>query len=118
MMNKGAALNRRVWTLFERAGFQTEPNSQSQTEHQVQLAIGKKRKVDLFAAETNLGVTIIASNKSGGVKDSWTAHVNDWEVIGQKEDKQALHGSFVACRFSKSACAVQQTTIAVAAFIS
>lgn len=83
-MDKGAALNKRVWMLFEKAGFTTQPNIQSTAEHQVQLAPGKKRKVDLFAAETSLGVTIIASNKSGGVKDSWTAHVNDWEVIGQK----------------------------------
>lgn len=83
-MNKGEALNQRVWTLFERAGFTTEPNSQSSAEHQVQLDSGKKRKVDLFATEPGLGVTIIASNKSGGVKDSWSAHINDWEVIGQK----------------------------------
>ncbi|PYT59651.1 MAG: hypothetical protein DMG35_13820 [Acidobacteria bacterium] len=83
-MNKGAALNKRVWTLFDKAGFTTKPNIQSTAEHQVQLAPDKKRKVDLFATETKLGVTIIASNKSGGVKDSWTAHVNDWEVIGQK----------------------------------
>jgi len=83
-MDKGAALNKRVWTLFEKAGFSTQPNIQSTAEHQVQMAPGKTRKVDLFATETTLGVTIIASNKSGGVKDSWTAHVNDWEVIGQK----------------------------------
>jgi hypothetical protein len=74
-MDKGAALNKRVWTLFERAGFVTRPNSQSTAEHEVQLAPGKKRRVDLFAVETNLRVTIIASNKSGEVKDSWTAHV-------------------------------------------
>src|SRR5712691_6180543 len=85
-MDKGAALNKRVWTLFEGARFTTQPNIQSAAEHQVQLAPDKKRKVDLFATETNLGVTIIASNKSGGVKDSWTAHVNDWEVIGQKAE--------------------------------
>jgi len=83
-MDKGAALNKRVWTLFEKAGFATQPNVQSTAEHQVQMAPGKTRKVDLLAAEHNLGVTIIASNKSGGVKDSWTAHVNDWEVIGEK----------------------------------
>ena len=81
-MDKGAALNKRVWELFERAGFATQPNSQSTGEHQVELAPGKFRKVDLFAEERALGVRIIASNKSGGVKDSWTAHVNDWEEIG------------------------------------
>lgn len=83
-MDKGAALNKRVWTLFEKAGFSTRPSTLSTAEHQVEMAPGKTRKVDLFASETSLGVTIIASNKSGGVKDSWTAHVNDWEVIGQK----------------------------------
>lgn len=83
-MEKGAALNKRVWSLFESAGFKTEPNSQSAAERQVELAPGKTRKVDLFAREDDLGVTIVASNKSGGVKDTWSGHVNDWEVIGRK----------------------------------
>lgn len=83
-MDKGARLNRRVWTLFEKAGFLTEPNSQSSGEHEVQLAEGKKRRVDLYARVPDLGVTIIGSNKSGGVKDSWSAHVNDYEEIGKK----------------------------------
>lgn len=81
-MDKGAGLNKRVWELFERAGFATQPNSESTAEHEVELAPGKKRRVDLFAEEKLLGVTVIASNKSGGIKDSWTAHVNDWEEIG------------------------------------
>jgi hypothetical protein len=77
-MDKGAALNKRVWGLFERAGFATQPNSQSTGEHQVELAPGKSRKVDLFAEEWVLSVTIIASNKSGEVKDSWMAPVDNW----------------------------------------
>jgi DGQHR domain-containing protein len=83
-MSKGAALNNRVWSLFERAGFSTEPSSASSSEHQVQLAPGKHRKVDLYAKDDTLQVSIVGSNKSGGIQDSWTAHVNDWEVIGQK----------------------------------
>jgi hypothetical protein len=70
-MDKGAALNKRVWSLFERAGFKTEPNSQTTAEHMVELAPGKKRKVDLYAREDELDVTIIASNKSGGIQDTW-----------------------------------------------
>ncbi|HLV94582.1 MAG TPA: hypothetical protein VKS44_05280 [Candidatus Acidoferrales bacterium] len=48
--------------------------------------------MDLFAQDKALGVTIIASNKSGGVKDSWSAHVNDWEDLGiaAKADKVLL----------------------------
>lgn len=80
-MDKGSALNKHVWTLFERAGFGTNPNSGSAAERSIELNSGKKRKVDLFAQEVRLGVTIIGSNKSGGVKDSWSAHVNDWEEI-------------------------------------
>ncbi|HXN64270.1 MAG TPA: hypothetical protein VN862_02990 [Candidatus Acidoferrales bacterium] len=45
----------------------------------VELASKKHRRVDLFASA--LGVSIVGSNKSGGVKDSWSAHVNDWDEI-------------------------------------
>ena len=81
-VEKGAALNKRVWTLFEKAGFKTQPNSQSASEHVVKLASGKTRKVDLFAKDDELGVVIIASNKSGGIEDTFSGHVNDWEDIG------------------------------------
>ncbi len=83
-MDKGAQLNRRVWTLFEDAGFVTKPNSGSKEEHIVELSSNKKRPVDLYARDSNLHVTIIGSNKSGGVKGSWSGHVNDWEEIRQK----------------------------------
>jgi DGQHR domain-containing protein len=82
-MSKGDALNKRVWALFEKAGFRTEPNSGSSAEHIVTLASQKTRKVDLYASEPDLGVCIIGSNKSGGVKDSWSAHINDWAEIGK-----------------------------------
>lgn len=83
-MEKGEALNVRVWSLFERAGFRTEPSSTSKAEHHVEMGQSKRRKVDLYATDENLKVTIIGSNKSGGIKDSWTAHVNDWEIIGKR----------------------------------
>jgi DGQHR domain-containing protein len=82
-MDKGAALNKRVWTLFERAGFETLPNSQSNKEHEVQLSSHKKIPVDLFAKHTQLGVTIIGSNKSGGL-GKWTEHVNNYKELGRK----------------------------------
>ena len=83
-MDKGARLNTRVWSLFEKAGFRTEPNSQSTAEHRVRVSRSKTRKVDLYACEPDLDVTIIGSNKSGGWKDSWSAHVNDYEQIRRK----------------------------------
>ena len=47
-MDKDAALNKRVWFLFEKAGFATEPSSNSAAEHCVDLGSGKGRKIDLF----------------------------------------------------------------------
>jgi len=37
MSDKGAELNRRVWTLFEKAGFETKPNSNNPAEEVVIL---------------------------------------------------------------------------------
>ncbi len=82
-MDKGAALNKRVWTLFERAGFDTTPNSQSDKEHEVQLSSSKKIPVDLYARDQHLGVTIVGSNKSGGL-GRWTEHVTHYKELGQK----------------------------------
>ncbi len=66
-MDKGEELNRRVWTLFEKAGFQTKPNSQDPSEHVVTLAAGQEtiqKPVDLYAGAAELGVTIVGSNKA------------------------------------------------------
>ncbi len=82
-MDKGAALNKRVWTLFERAGFETKPNSQSSKEHEVQLSSHKKIPVDLYAREAQLDVTIIGSNKSGKL-GRWTEHVNNYKELGRR----------------------------------
>lgn len=83
-MDKGAALNARVWKLFEKAGFLTNPNSQSRDEYEVELSPKKRRRVDLYARVPDLKVAIVGSNKSGGWKHSWTAHVNDYAAIGKK----------------------------------
>ena len=82
-MDKGTALNKRVAALFEKAGFETMPNSQSTAEYEVQLSAYKRIPVDLFARDRQLGVTIIGSNKSGR-RDRWTEHVNSYKTLGQK----------------------------------
>ena len=64
-IDKGAALNQRVWTIFEKAGFKTTPNSSNPTDEAViELSTGKKRKIDLLAELPGLGVKIIGENKS------------------------------------------------------
>jgi len=79
--NKGAALNKRVWELFSRAGFDTQPNSSDPNEKEVTIA-GKKRTLDLLAKDEALGIKIIGWNKSGANKDvSFSTHVNDYAVI-------------------------------------
>lgn len=83
-MDKGTALNRRVWRLFERAGFQTRPNSRNEAEYEVELSPGKKRPVDLYAEAPGLGVTILGSNKSGKKIDSWTDHVSGYAELGKR----------------------------------
>jgi len=82
-MDKGTALNKRVWTLFENAGFQTEPNSKDGKEHLVQLTASKKIPVDLYARDSDLKVTILGSNKSG-IRKRWTEHVSNYITLGQK----------------------------------
>ena len=77
--NLGEKLNKRVWSLFQKAGFKTLPNSQEKDEYRVDM--GRGRPLDLFAEIRELGVKIIGSNKSGGIKGSWTAHMNDCESL-------------------------------------
>jgi len=87
-MDKGTALNERVWKLFEDAGFRTFPNSHGASEFEVDLPAKKKIPVDLHASDSGLGITIIASNKSGSV-DRWTEHVHSCVALGRaaKADK-------------------------------
>ena len=56
MASQGEQLNQRVWKLFERAGFKTEPSSNNPEEHVVHLGSGKNRTVDLSAEISDLGV--------------------------------------------------------------
>jgi DNA sulfur modification protein DndB len=58
-------LNKRVWTLFQLAGFKTQPSTASPSEHEIELENGIKKPVDLFAREPELNITIIGSNKGG-----------------------------------------------------
>ncbi len=82
-MDKGAALNKRVWTLFEKAGFQTKPSVNSAAEYVIELTPQKKIPVDLFAEDKQLNVTIVGSNKSGGL-GGWTEHVSNYKNLGAK----------------------------------
>jgi DGQHR domain-containing protein len=65
MNDKGAELNKRVWMLFERAGFETKPNSNAPAEETITLPGSKKtRTLDLSASIKKFGVKIIGSNKA------------------------------------------------------
>jgi DNA sulfur modification protein DndB len=84
---KGPALNERVWRLFEKAGFQTEPGSHSPAEHIV--LVGKKsRPVDLFAKVPDLKVSIVGSNKSGSIK-GWSKELNDLHTVANAANADA-----------------------------
>jgi DGQHR domain-containing protein len=84
---KGPALNERVWRLFERAGFQTEPNSNSPAEHVVVVA-KKQRPLDLYATDPELKVTIVGSNKAGSIK-GWSKELHDLRAIADKAKADA-----------------------------
>lgn len=83
IVDKGAALNRRVWQLFTKAGFTTQPNASDPAEKSVELKGRKsKRTLDLFAADDELGISIIGWNKSRNrLTESFSTYVNDCEVI-------------------------------------
>lgn len=82
MTDKGADLNRRVWTLFEKAGFKTKPNSNDSSEEEIKLDSKKKRTVDLLAIEEDLGVKIIGWNKARKkLNESVTTHFHDYEKL-------------------------------------
>ena len=81
MADKGSTLNQRVWKLFERAGFQTKPNSANASEEEVSLG-NRKRTLDLVAIDKTLGVKIIGWNKARKkLKESFTTHVHDWQRL-------------------------------------
>jgi len=84
MTDKGAALNERVWRLFERAGFQTSPSSHEPSEAEVHLPTGRRRTVDLLAVDETLGVRIVGWNKARRrLGDSLTVHIHDYAEIAR-----------------------------------
>jgi len=86
MEDKGSALNRRVWSLFERAGFLTKPNSQNESEHIIKLEGNKTRTVDLYACDDKLKVKIIGWNKARKeLKESFTTHLHDYKKLQEIE---------------------------------
>jgi DGQHR domain-containing protein len=82
LADKGAELNKRVWTLFESAGFTTKPNSASKSEESVQLSPRQNRTLDLLASIDSLGVKIIGWNKARKeLKESLTVHFHDYDKL-------------------------------------
>ncbi len=82
MMDKGAALNKKVWKLFENAGFRTKPNSQDPSEEEVYLAPKQKRTVDLLAEIPDLKVKIIGWNKAvKNLRRSLSTDINDYKEL-------------------------------------
>lgn len=91
MENKGSVLNKRVWTLFERAGFSTKPNSSDSSEHIILLSNKKFRTVDLYACEETLKVKILGWNKARReLKESFTLHIHDYEALKKLEKAQTV----------------------------
>lgn len=82
MSDKGKELNKRVWRLFEKAGFETKPNSDNQSEETIMLSPTKPRTLDLSASIKDLDVKIIGWNKARReLKESLTVHIHDYETL-------------------------------------
>ncbi len=91
MPDKGSALNKRVWGLFERAGFRTKPNSQDPAEEVITLSPGKTRTVDLCAVDDGLGVKIIGWNKARrDFTESFTVHLHDYQELMKRARAQSV----------------------------
>jgi len=80
-MDKGAEHNKRVWSLFAKAGFETRPNSFDPSEYEVELYDGSKRPLDLYARVSDLNVTLISSNKSREKLKSFTKEIHDLQKL-------------------------------------
>ncbi|MGD1119982.1 MAG: DGQHR domain-containing protein [Dehalococcoidales bacterium] len=79
MVDKGDALNIRVWSLFERAGFDTKPNSNNPDEEKVILTNKKTRSLDLSASIGPLSVKIIRENTTQKkLPESFSTYVHDF----------------------------------------
>ncbi|MGA2438909.1 MAG: DGQHR domain-containing protein [Acidobacteriaceae bacterium] len=77
---KGPKLNQRVGSLFERAGFESLPNSSTTKEFEVTVH-EKTRPLDLWARDKTLGVTIVGSNKAGKIAGGFSAHISDLKLL-------------------------------------
>jgi DGQHR domain-containing protein len=89
--DKGTKLNKRVWKLFEDAGFKTKPNSQNPEEFKLTIAPGKHRTLDLFAQDESLGVKIIGWNKArSSLSESMTTHINDYAKLNEQIKADAI----------------------------
>jgi DNA sulfur modification protein DndB len=92
MPENGQELNKRVWSLFEKAGFQTTPNSQNPNEEVIRMPTGTIRTPDLVADIPGLDVKIIGENTiSHNPPESFTTYVHDIEeIIGITHAKAGL----------------------------
>src|SRR3989338_4526692 len=91
MAGKGEALNKRVWKLFAKLGFQTKPNLNDSQEHEIALSSNKKRTLDLLAVDDKLGVKIIGWNKARKeLKESITTHIHDYMELKKRTKAQAV----------------------------
>ncbi len=101
VVDAGKKLNKRVWQLFENAGFQTAPNSANPAEEKIVLSAGKPRTVDLSATIPSLGVKIIGENTtSKTLAGSFTTEVNDLKTL--MNPYRANAGLLVYTRFEPS----------------
>jgi DNA sulfur modification protein DndB len=79
MVDKGNVLNTRVWSLFERAGFDTKPNLKNPDEEKLTLSNGKTRSLDLSASIDSLSIKIIGENTTAKeLRESFSTYVHDY----------------------------------------
>ena len=94
MKDKGSELNKRVWRLFEKAGFDPKPSSNNPAEEVVTLSGGNKRSLDLSASIDDLGVKIIGENTTASsLKGSFSTYVHDLQEL--MRNARAKAGLFV-----------------------
>jgi len=101
MNDKGAALNERVWRLFDKAGFETKPNSSDPSEELIALPSGKTRTIDLSASVEDLGVKIIGENTTATeLPEPCTAYIHDLTELMKTAEADA--GLFILTRIEVS----------------
>lgn len=85
----GHQLNEKIWKLFTKAGFNTKPNENDPSEHEIKLSPRKIRTPDLLAIERNLRVRIIGENKTGKERENNTKLINDFAELIRIDKAQA-----------------------------